>query len=78
MQIPSALSSSLYGIQKGLDGMNKNAAQIANAKVFNPLNSVDFAKPLMDLRNNHMQAELSAKTMESLDGAFGTLLDVVA
>jgi len=78
MQITSALGSSLNGIQKGLAGIDKNAAQIASAKVFSPPNSADIVQPLMDLRNNHMQAELSVKVMEGLDGTFGTLIDVVA
>jgi hypothetical protein len=78
MQIPSALSSALYGIQKGLTGMDKNAAQIAGADAFNSQNPTALANSLVELQNNRMQVEVSAKVMKSLDDTIGTLLNVVA
>jgi hypothetical protein len=76
MQIPSALGSASYGIQKGLAEMNKNAAQIAGA--VDSQNSTDLAKPLVDLQNNRMQIEVSAKVEKSVDNTIGSLLDAVA
>jgi len=78
MQITSALGSALYGIQKGLTGIDKNAAQIASADAFNSQNPADFAQPLVELQSNRLQVELSAKVMKSVDETIGTLLDVVA
>ena len=78
MQIPSALSSALYGIQKGLTGIDKDAAQIASTGAFNSQNPADFAQPLVDLQSNRLQVEMSAKVMKSLDETIGTLLDVRA
>ena len=78
MQIPSAMNSALYGIQKGLTGMDKNAAQIASAGAFKSQNPADLAKSLVDMQSNRMQVEVSAKVMKSLDETLGTLLDVVA
>jgi len=78
MPITSALGSALYGIQKGLTGIDKNAAQIASADAFNSQNPADFAQPLVELQSNALQVEMSAKVMKSLDETIGTLLDVVA
>lgn len=78
MPITSALGSALYGIQKGLTGLDKNAAQIASADAFNAQNPADFAQPLVELQSNALQVEMSAKVMKSLDETIGTLLDVVA
>ena len=78
MQITSALGNALSGIQKGLTGIDKNAAQIASADAFNSQNPADFAQPLVELQSNRLQVELSAKVMKSVDETIGTLLDVVA
>ena len=78
MQITSAMSNALQGIQKGLAGIDKNAAQIASADNFNSPNPVNSAQALVELQNNRMQVEVSAKVMKSVDEAIGSLLDVVA
>lgn len=78
MQIPSALGSALYGIQKGLAAMDKNAAQIADARAYNSQNPVDLAKPLVDMQSNRLQIEASAKVAKSVDNTIGSLLDAVA
>ncbi len=78
MQINSALSSALSGIQKGLTGIDNNAAQIASASAFNSDNPVDFAQPLVELQSNRLQVELSAKVMKTVDETLGTLIDVMA
>jgi hypothetical protein len=74
----SALGNALYGIQKGLSGIDKNAAKIASADAFNSQNPVDFAQPLVELQSNRLQIEVSAKVMTAIDETIGSLLDVVA
>jgi hypothetical protein len=78
MQISSALGNALHGIQKGLTGMDKNAAKIASAAAFNSQNPADVAQPLVDMQNNRLQVELSAKVMKTVDATIGSLIDVVA
>ncbi len=78
MQISSALGNALYGIQKGLTGMDKNAAKIASAESFNSQNPADIAQPLVDMQNNRLQVEVSAKIMKTVDTTIGSLIDVVA
>jgi len=78
MQISSALGNALHGIQKGLTGMDKNAAKIASAGSFNSQNPADVAQPLVDMQNNRLQVELSAKVMETVDATIGGLIDIIA
>jgi len=78
MQITSALGNALHGIQKGLIGMDKNAAKIASADAFNSQNPTDAAQPLVDMKSNQLQIEASAKVMKTVDETLGNLLDVVA
>jgi hypothetical protein len=68
----------LQGIQKGLAGIDKNAAQIASADNFKSDNPAGSAQSLVELQNNRMQVEASAKVMKSVDETIGSLLDVVA
>ena len=78
MLINSALNNALYGIQKGLADMDKNAAKIASADAFNSQRAVDFAQPLGDMKINRLQVEVSAKVMKTVDDTIGSLLDIVA
>ena len=78
MQITSALGNALYGIQKGLTGMDNNAAKIARAGAFNSQNPTDVAQPLVDMQSNRLQVEVSAKVMKTMDETIGSLIDIVA
>lgn len=78
MSMTSVLGNALCGIQKGLSGIDKNAAKIASADAFNSQNPVDFTKPLVELQSNRLQIEVSAKVMTAVDETIGSLLDVVA
>lgn len=78
MQITSALGNALYGIKKGLTDMNKNAAKVASADAFNSQNPMDIAQPLVDIQNNRLQVEASAKVMKTVDETIGSLIDIIA
>ena len=78
MQISSALGTALHGIQKGLTGMDRNAAKIASAEAFNSQDPAVVAQPLVDMQNNRLQVEVSAKIMKTVDATIGSLIDVVA
>ena len=78
MLIGSALGNALHGIQKGLTGMDRNAAKIASAEAFNSQDPAVVAQPLVDMQNNRLQVEVSAKIMKTVDATIGSLIDVVA
>lgn len=78
MQIGSALNNALHGIQKGLTGMDKNAAKIASADAFNAQNPASAARPLVDMQSDRLQVEVSAKVMKTVDETLGSLIDIIA
>ena len=78
MLIGSALGNALHGIQKGLTGMDRNAAKIASAEAFNSQDPAVVAQPLVDMQNNRLQVEVSAKIMKTVDATIGSLIDVSA
>ena len=73
-----ALSSGVMGIQKGLDGLNRDAAEIASARQLKNEASADLAKPLTNLVIDKLQVAASAKVVKTAGDTLGTLLDVLA
>ncbi len=73
-----ALSSGVMGIQKGLDDLSRDAAQIASARQFKNEASADLAKPLTHLVLDKLQVAASAKVVKTAGDTLGTLLDVLA
>ena len=73
-----ALQSALLGIQRGLEGVNKNASQIASAKQMDAENPADEAKPLVEMLENRNQVEASAKVLKTVSDTIGTLNDTKA
>jgi hypothetical protein len=72
----SSLNSGLLGIQRGFEGLRRDAGQIASASVPEP--DVSVVKPLVNLVADRSQASASAKVIKSYDEAIGSLLDVKA
>ena len=77
--------NALAGIQRGMDGLRENAAEIASADRMNaptagePVDTVrDVAQPLVESRQNARQVEASVKVLEAENQAIGSLLDVKA
>ena len=58
--------------------MDRNAAKIASAEAFNSQDPAVVAQPLVDMQNNRLQVEVSAKIMKTVDATIGSLIDVVA
>jgi len=69
----SALNSSLLGIQKGLSGMRKNAADIAKSGP--GLSTEQLTTSIVDLKANELQVQASAKVLETIDKTIGSLFD---
>ncbi len=80
----SALNSGLQGIHNGLNGIKKNANDIANAGTLASSNteqsssSSDITEPLVYMKLNKLQAQASAKVVQTSADMIGTLIDMKA
>ena len=72
----SALNSSLLGIQKGLSGMRKNAADIAKAGTQDTgISTGQLTQSIVGLKENELQVKASAKVLQTIDETIGSLID---
>jgi len=79
MGVLSIQSEAVLGIQRGLDGMRKNASEIASADQLNKAGSdTSLVGSLVDMEQNKMQAQASAKVVSAADEVLGTIIDLRA
>jgi len=83
MGVLSVQSSAVQGIQRGLDGMRKDAAEIASADQLNKAgqetaSASDLTGALVDLNQNKVQVQASAKVVSALDEVIGSIIDTRA
>ena len=79
MGVLSIQNSALQGIQRGLDGMRQNAAEIASADQLNQAGQeTDLAGALIGMEENKTQVQASAKVVSALDEVIGTIIDIRA
>ena len=79
MGVLSIQSSAVQGIQRGLDGMRKNAAEIASADQLNKAgDETDLVGSLVGMQENKIQVQASAKVVSALDEVIGSLIDTRA
>ncbi len=73
-----AFDSGLQSIQKGMNGLKKNAFEIANTK--NGLTQTPEIKPLteplIEIKMNTLQVEMGVKVLQASSGMMGSLLDI--
>ncbi len=75
----SIQSEAVQGIQRGLDGMRKNASEIASADQLNKAGKdTNLVGSLVDLEQNKMQAQASAKVVSAADEVLGSIIDLRA
>ncbi len=81
----SAMHLGLQGIQKGMDGLRRNAHEIASANTLNNPQSAnaapsvnDVTDALIGLQQNRLQAEASTKVVKTSLDMIGNLLDEMA
>ncbi len=79
----SALNAGQQGIRKGLNGIKKNAHDIANANSREVSSSAqqtagpkDVTQPLVDLKLNKLQVQASAKVVQTGSDMIGSLIDM--
>lgn len=78
MSTVSALSSGVLGIQRGLEGLQRDASKIASAETFNNEEATSVAETLAHLVVDKQQVQASARVVKAVDDTIGTLLDTFA
>ena len=72
----SALNSAFTGIQKGLEGMRKSASDITRAGTTeNGLSAEGLTTAIVELKENQVQVQASAKVLKTVDETIGSLFD---
>lgn len=74
----SALSSGVQGIQRGLEGLQRDASKIASAAQQKTGSAASVVEPLVNLIQDRLQVQASAKVVKAVDDTIGTLLDTFA
>lgn len=78
MAITSAMQSATMGMQRGINGLGENAAEIASASQMYGSAARDISKPLVEQTQNLQQVEASAKVLKAEDEMIGRLIDQMA
>ena len=73
--IGSINNTALAGIQAGLNGLQKNASQIASKSTMEGNSTQPLVESLVDLKANVQQVSASVKLLEVNDQLIGSLLD---
>lgn len=68
-----AFQSGLTGIQKGLDGVNRQAAKIASTDA---IKGGDVTTPLVNMISDKQQVQASAKVLQTTNDMLGSILDI--
>ncbi|ACL71960.1 hypothetical protein [Thioalkalivibrio sulfidiphilus] len=78
MAITPAAGFALNGIQRGMEGLQRNAADIASADRLNGEATTSVVEPLVGQIQNSTQIEASVKVLQAENRMLGALLDVKA
>lgn len=77
MGVLSVQNEAVQGIQRGLDGLRKNASEIASADQLNKAGQdTNLVGSLVDLQQNKTQVQASAKVVSAVDEVLGTIIDI--
>jgi len=79
MGVLSVQSEAVLGIQRGLDGMRKSATEIASADQLNRAGEgTDLEGSLLELQQNKVQVQASAKVVSAVEEVIGSIIDIRA
>jgi hypothetical protein len=79
MAINSITGTALQGIQRGLQGVRRNAGEIASVQNMSPTaTGKNLTRSLVELHQNELYTTINVKTLKTADQVIGTLLDVKA
>ncbi len=73
MKVDGAMSGGLLAIQRGMQGLDRNAADIASARQMR--GEASPVEPLVDSKLNRLQVEAGASVVKTVDETIGFLLD---
>jgi len=75
----SVQNSALQGIQRGIDGIRKNATEIASSDQLNQAGQdTSLESSLVGLKQNQVQVQASAKVVSALDEVLGSMINTKA
>jgi len=78
MSVGSVMGAGLQGIQNGMEGLQKNATDIANFATEDNADAVDLAESMVDMKLNELQVKASSQVLQVAGETIGTLLDIRA
>lgn len=79
MSVLSVQSEAVLGMQRGLDGMRRNASEIASADQLNRAGQdTDLEGAMVGMQQNKAQVQASAKVVSAMDEVLGTIIDIRA
>lgn len=79
MGVLSVQNEALQGIQRGLDGLRRNASEIASADQLNQAGQdTDLEGSLLEMQQNKTQVQASAKVVSAADEVLGTIINTFA
>ena len=76
MSVSINVNNGLTGVQKGLDGIQKTASEIASKDLMEGTDTKNMAEDIIDLKVSERQVEASAQVVKAVDDAIGALLDI--
>ena len=81
----SAMNLGIQGINKGMEGLKRNARDVASlgtnkdaAKPGEIADANSLTNTMVDMKSNKLQVEMSAKVVETASDMIGTIIDVTA
>ncbi len=72
MNVDKTMSTSINGIKRGLDDLERNANEVARASGGD---GSDMVTPLVESKMNQRQVEANVAMVKTMDEVLGTLLD---
>jgi hypothetical protein len=72
MKVDNAMNTAVNGIKRGLDGLERNADEVARASKGD---GSDMVTPLVESKINQRQVEANVAMVKTMDEVLGTLLD---
>ncbi len=77
MGVLSVQNEAIQGIQRGLDGLRRNASEIASADQLNQAGQeTDLVGALVGLSQNKNQVQANARVVSAVDEMIGTIIDI--
>lgn len=72
----NALSNAMAGIYRGMDGMRKNASEIASATQLESGGTAQsLTRPIIEMKENQQLVQASAMAVRIIDETIGSLFD---